>query len=871
MKKIIFIFFILFSAYNATARHIAGGELYYEYIGANGNNNTYRITLRLFRECTSDGPLLENEMVNVGIYDQSNNSLVQSVRLPLQGGVTTLSLHTASFPCLVGTVNVCYQMAYYSATVDIPVNANGYLLSRSGANRTSGVINISNSVNTGATYSTQIPGTNLIQTQHNSSPQFLLKDTTLICASKNFALNFGAEDGDSDSLTYALCDGYNGVRTDNGALGNPYTTTLSYVFPYTGAEPLGSHVTIDSKTGIISGIAPPSGLYVVNVCITEWRKGVPINLHRKDFLVRVQNCDIADAQLPDKIMLCKDDFTVYFENQSLSTSITSYLWTVGDPKNPGVTFTTPTVTYTYLDTGTFKATLFITGPRGCTGLDSTTVIVYPGFKPKFFVSGSCYQTPFQFTDSTYTKYGKVNSWNWNFGDPNSTDNTSAIQNPTHKYATAITTMATLIVGTNKGCIDTLQNKIIVLDKPPIALPFRDTLICSIDTLPLIASVNGAATYTWSPNYNIINSNTSNPLVYPKDTTIYYVDVNFNGCINRDSIKVNVLDFITIDIGPDTSVCLTDTFRLKPVSHALSYNWTPTTGLSNPNVKYPVAQPPATMRYYVTANLGKCQARDSILITTYPYPQVTVSPDTSICFGTKALLRGKIVASIFSWSPNNFLLNPNTLNPIAAPPKTTNYILTVSNIAGCLKPVSDTITVTVITAITVFAGHDTSIVVNQPLQLNATSNFDNMNYVWTPSLGLTNPNISDPIATLGSSIDSIKYRVRATTIEGCFGEDDIVVRVFKTGPDIFVPSAFSPNSDGLNDILKPLPVGISTLTYFRIYNRWGQLLYSTSEIGKGWNGTANGTKQPSGAYVYMAEGVDYTGKVVFRKGTSVLIR
>jgi gliding motility-associated-like protein len=67
------------------------------------------------------------------------------------------------------------------------------------------------------------------------------------------------------------------------------------------------------------------------------------------------------------------------------------------------------------------------------------------------------------------------------------------------------------------------------------------------------------------------------------------------------------------------------------------------------------------------------------------------------------------------------------------------------------------------------------------------------------------------------------------------------------------------------------VGIVKLNYFSIYNRWGQLLFTTSEIGKGWNGLINGTKQASGTYVYSTEGIDYLGNIIFRKGTFVLIQ
>lgn len=108
-----------------------------------------------------------------------------------------------------------------------------------------------------------------------------------------------------------------------------------------------------------------------------------------------------------------------------------------------------------------------------------------------------------------------------------------------------------------------------------------------------------------------------------------------------------------------------------------------------------------------------------------------------------------------------------------------------------------------------------------------------------------------------------------TVEGCFAMDTIHIKVFKTKPDIFVPNAFAPN--GRNTLLRPVPVGISKLEYFRVYNRWGQLVFHTTQPGKGWDGTISGKLQDGGVYVWMVQGKDYTGKIVAKKGTAVLIR
>ena len=176
-------------------------------------------------------------------------------------------------------------------------------------------------------------------------------------------------------------------------------------------------------------------------------------------------------------------------------------------------------------------------------------------------------------------------------------------------------------------------------------------------------------------------------------------------------------------------------------------------------------------------------------------------------------------------------------------------------------------------ITVFAGNDTAIVANQPLQLNVTSSDPAANvFDWTPSTGLNFTTIHDPVANLAAQAgNTINYIVTATNPHGCYGVDTVKVIVFNTGPDIFVPSAFSPNGDGRNDIIKPICVGITQLNYFRVYNRWGQLVFNTSQIGKGWDGTISGTPQPTSNFVYIAQGIDFTGKTINRKGNITLIR
>ena len=256
----------------------------------------------------------------------------------------------------------------------------------------------------------------------------------------------------------------------------------------------------------------------------------------------------------------------------------------------------------------------------------------------------------------------------------------------------------------------------------------------------------------------------------------------------------------------------------------------------------------------------------------PYPTATVSNDTGICYGKSVRLYGSTNAAYYAWSPTATLYQSNTLSPTAGPQSTTTYYFSVRDTFYCNKSVTDSIVVTVIPPVRVNAGNDTNIVVNQPLQLNATSNNSTVSYIWYPATYLNNNTVYNPVATINTAaVDSIIYKVTATTPQGCYGVAYITVRLYNTAPSIFVPSAFTPNSDGYNDIIRPVLAGITNFDYFKIFNRWGQCVFATAQQGNGWDGNLNGTAQPAGTFVFMVQGKDYLGNVIFKKGTIVLVR
>jgi gliding motility-associated-like protein len=343
----------------------------------------------------------------------------------------------------------------------------------------------------------------------------------------------------------------------------------------------------------------------------------------------------------------------------------------------------------------------------------------------------------------------------------------------------------------------------------------------------------------------------------------------NNCTAFQNVFIPLNNSITLEAGLDLNICEGKNVKLLTISNANTFIWSPAATLDNSALQSPVANPVNTTKYYVTATTGICNRFDSITVFVNPAPTADAGPDASICFGTNTQLSGSGGVSYF-WSPssalnNNRIQNPTTINL----PGTITYSLHVVDANGCNSLKKDDVVVTVTRQAIVDAGRDTVLAAGLPLQLNATdiNRAGFTSYEWQPYYGLNNPLIASPITILDKDIT---YTVTARTELGCVATDKIKIQVYR-GPEIYVPNAFTPNRDSRNDVLKAIPVGIRNFSYFRIYDRWGTLIFSTTDPSIGWDGRTKGTEQSTATFVWMAEGIDYTGKVVRRKGSVIIIK
>ena len=871
MRKLLSIIFLLGGFLPVFAAHITGGEIIYTYVGPGTSSSTkiYRITLRLFRDNNCPGncaPMPPS--APIAIFDNSTNMLIGTIRNEPRDSDIPVGI-VSSPPCITNPPLFNYSVGSYTFEVELPNNTEGYTVTYQTCCRVANITNIGEALRIGSTYVGSIPGTKKLPIGNNNSAQFET-GISVICQANKFMLDFSATDADGDSLVYYTIDAYDGGAAENAGFADPAPPpygSVPYSLPYSGFQPLGPLGIINSSTGIISGTAPTAGKYIVCVLVKEYRNGVLISDHRKDFIVTVAPCDFASSELQTSYANC-DSLTIKFKNESTSALNLTFDWKFGDPSTGALNSSNEeTPTHVYSAPGDYQLILTVNAGTPCAASDTSVVKLYPGFFPATdTVMNTCKGVPVQFNDITATNFPPVNYWLWDFGDQTTSTDTSRIKSPTYTYANAGTYMAQLIVGTAKGCRDTVAVPVRIVDKPDFTIS-RDSLICTIDTLQLKSSATGGRV-TWTPRYMINDTTSFNPLVSPDVTTRYTAFYeNPKGCNNTASVLVKVVNEVTLLNSKDTTICRTDSARLFLNTDALYFNWTPANVIINPRVQNPLIFPTDSITtFHVFASISnKCFKEDDVVVKTVPYPVAGVSAQDPICFGKNSQLNAT-GGSIYLWSPPTYLSNINIPNPLSVFPKQSiSYTVSVKDTFGCPKSVLKTFKINVVRIIADAGPSDTSVVLGQPLQLNATGS---INYSWGPATYLDNPKIATPISL---PQNNIQYTVSVSNELGCVSTDTINIKVFFLPPDLYVPSAFTPSGDLKNDLFRPIALGIKSLESFNIYNRWGLLLYRTSKIGEGWDGKYKGVLQDPGTFVWQASATDYKNKKIFRKGTVILIR
>lgn len=858
----------------------AGGEIGYKFLRVQivGDNafNVYLITVKVYKECVETASLPFS--VSLDFYINSSQA-----NYPSLGNKTlqkTNSYITSQYPnsCSSPNERICYQVGVYAGEVFLPTILNDILAAyQDGDRKLDGFVNIATNNPLklspgvmGFTFTTNIPGRMVADNgPYSSSPVFNIEYPLILCTNDFFQYNFSATDPDDDSLSYSFAPAFQGYDyVTGGVAGHPPFKLIKYKIGFSPSSPFGSTVAIDPRTGIISGTAPPvPGRYAAVVLITEYRNKKAISTHRKEMQFIFKNCTWPFAQLDSTYKNC-NSLNIQFTNHS-GGPIQTYFWDFGDPTSDADTSNIKEPNYTYPGPGVYTAKLLINkGTNLCKDSAFCTVIVDNGMTADFTIQrtpGICNIASYDFTSTSTQGANPITKWYWDFGDRSTQTDVSILPNPTYIYGSEGLKTIMLIVGNAIGCSDTAF-KTLNIYKTLLHAP-NDTTTCYLDTIRLNATTGHTGTYTWSPNYNISSLNIADPLVSPAVNTIYYVTfTDTTGCTATDSVEIIVRTTVNMSIPySDTTICKGDKFEITSIHDGLNVTWQPVNAVTTISADGSIASihPLNTMAIIATSHVGSCNNSDTINIRVVPPPNVTISEDTSVCYGAPVYLQAT-GGSHYEWKPAEFLNNPNIPIPVANPFHDIIYTVFVSDTLGCPKVITRSVKITTFRGLFAKAGVDTMIVEGEPVQLTGNGG---SHYQWLPSTYLSDANIANPVAR---PIADITYLLRISDDKNCVDFDSVKIRTFKE-PDIYVPNAFTPNGDGKNDLFYVFPVGFS-LDYLKIFDRWGNLVFVTADYTKGWDGTFNGKQLNSAAFVWVATGKNKkTDQPVIKKGSIMLIR
>ena len=463
---------------------------------------------------------------------------------------------------------------------------------------------------------------------------------------------------------------------------------------------------------------------------------------------------------------------------------------------------------------------------------------------------------------------------WNFGD----GATGTGFSPSHNYTTGGSYTIQLIVVGNSGCTDTINKQVdVVVKAKPVASINADTIACTRKNIAfnsIIQSADAVNIIQWNLSNGASGTGSSFNYIFtsPGTFTLRLIAGTVNGCFDTayHTIVVKPSPFVTAT--PSLNLCRGSSAQLT-ASGTATYQWLPLSGLSCYTCSNPVASPLITTPYVVEGkNSFGCADYDTVVVTVIQPLKMNVSPPDSICIGgsTNLLVSG---ASSYNWSPAAGLNSTTISNPAASPAVTTTYRVVGYDGFNCFTDTAF-VTVGVGQYPTVNLGPDLILPAGNLHPLTSTiTNGPIAKWLWTPATNLTCSNCAVPVAEIKKNIT---YTVIATTPYGCSASDTINIKVTCSQDQVYIPNAFSPDGDGINDVLMVRASGIVTVKYFRIFNRWGELVFEKTDFVAnnplyGWDGKVKGIAAGPDVFVYTCEALCENGSLFTYKGNVTIIK
>ncbi len=819
VKILISIVLLLSVSNKATASHIVGLDLFYTYV----SGNTYSITLVAYGDC---GPASASAFSTlptctpfICIYD--GNTLVDNVLLAVQPPDVGLEIT----PVCPGIITQCADPAsaipgikkfVYTATYTLPHTSNlwrflftGNMGSGSLAGRAAAITNIVSGT------ITELVDTLDNTITHNSNPNLTVGPTPYFCLDNSDNYNPGAIDPDGDSLVFFLVDGECADGSTSCIPGGPvsYTGFAWPGQPITATTPLNvsgpSGFSFNQHTGQISFFPNVMQRCMVAYNIEEFRGNRKVGTCQREMTFLILTCtDVPPSGV--------------YSNNTAGNIIDSTDFVICTGAGPFSIQINPTE----VDTNN---NITVT-PSGIPAGATFNIVNNTSHHPK------C-----TFTWSTTGVAPGVYVFYLTFND----NNCPIAGSQTRAFTINIT----------KGVVA------------------NGGAICPGSTATLTAF--GGTSYNWSPPDGLSCTSCPNPIASPSVTTVYTVTSNVPaGCINTDTA------IVVVGPPPPAPPVISPVFYCQFMTGAplialgsnLLWYTTPYGGFGSATVPIPNTSTLGTFTFYVSQTVNGCESpRDSIKVivlqsgnTGFEY-EVHPGCFFDTVFFTNTSNNIARYTWIFGDGKVDTATNPIHFyrahtNPFTYPVKLlgANPCYNDSTIKDVAFPAS------AVTKLLTNITPSQTIPYGNSLQLNANGAWI---YLWAPNDGsLSNPNINNPVIT---PTHDTTYRVYGTDHNGCLDSGFVDIRLTYEYENI--PDAFTPNGDGLNDVFRFVNVNYGKLVDFCIYNRWGQLLFKTTDPQKGWDGTFNGVPQDLDVYTFQAIIQRPDGNYHYYKGDVTLIR
>lgn len=558
--------------------------------------------------------------------------------------------------------------------------------------------------------------------------------------------------------------------------------------------------------------------------------------------------------------------------------------------------------HSYKSGGTYQPKAILISANGCTyplNAIGSIRVDYVKAAYTYTLTNNCGNTVVLFKNNStmdQTPAAQTTNW-WIDGNLGHTRDTSVTFYATNTHTVKLQTVSI------SGCQDSVATTVIdvkVNNIPQILNVTRQDTACANQTIYYTANVapseDPIQTYTWgfaNGTQFISNSNTANT-VYGVAGNGYFdtVTVATSYCPAKLVLPRLVIDSVpNVSINPsrDTTICFGTSITFTATGAGTNnYVWGPNFGLNTTKGATVTATPTDTVKYFVTGtNIYGCSDSASVSVgVVQPYTVTIKASKDSICKGETVELKAitnSVLQPTFMWTPSTGLDTTKGNIVHATPAATNTYTVYATNSAGCFvgTQIIDSIQIAVGDTLRVTFGADTvRLQGGVQYHLNPFYSDATASTIWTPANNLDNPFLANPTATI---LDNVCYQVAATSIYGCKDTAQICIQAFCEASQVFIPNSFTPDGNGMNDYFYVTATGIQKVTSFRVFNRWGQVVFeragfipppyksATFNPALAWDGKFKGVLAPTDAYVYTCEVMCANGTKYTYTGTVTLIK